>query len=137
MSLDIRNLRNVRRLYVLNYYSIEINRHNITEVLLKVALNTIKQTKQTIYWNWWKQVQCSRISISLYPWQVNYGQGKMDFQTLVVCGQVNFNYWIEEFISNDFKLSLLHNCTNEESYFYLKSCFHTRSSSVVRGDLIV
>ena len=25
------------------------------------------------------------------------------------------------------KLSLLHNCTNEELYFYLKSFFHTRS----------
>jgi hypothetical protein len=27
---------------------------------------------------------------------VNFGQGKVDFQTLVVGGQVNFNYWIEE-----------------------------------------
>ena len=49
--------------------------------------------------------QCSRISISCYPWQVNYGHGKVDFQTFdfVVRGQVNFNYWIEEFLSNDFK----------------------------------
>jgi len=31
----------------------------------------------------------------------------------------------------------LHNCANEESYFYLKSCFHTRSSSAVLGQLIV
>jgi hypothetical protein len=44
-------------------------------------------------------------------------------------------FYIEEFIS---KLSLLHNCTNEESYFYLKSCFHMmRSSSAVRGDITV
>jgi len=35
------------------------------------------------------------------------------------------------------KLSILHDCTNEESYFYLKSCFHTRSSSAGRGDIIV
>jgi hypothetical protein len=49
--------------------------------------------------------QCSRISISCYPWQVNYGHGKVDFQTFdfVVRGQVNFKYWIEEYISNDFK----------------------------------
>ena len=49
--------------------------------------------------------QCSRISISCYPWQVNYGHGKVDFQTFdfVVRGQINFNYWIEEFLSNDFK----------------------------------
>jgi hypothetical protein len=32
-----------------------------------------------------------------------FSSGKVDFQTLVVRGQVNFNYWIEEFISNDFK----------------------------------
>jgi len=63
---------------------------------------------------------------------VNFGHGKVNFQTLVVRGQVNFNSWIEEFIS---KLSLLHNCTNEESYFYLKSCFHMRTS--VRGDITV
>jgi hypothetical protein len=36
-----------------------------------------------------------------------------------------------------FKLSLLHNCTNEESYFYLKSCFHMRLSSAVQGDITV
>jgi hypothetical protein len=32
-----------------------------------------------------------------------FWSGKVDFQTLVVRGQVKFNYWIEEFISNDFK----------------------------------
>ena len=32
---------------------------------------------------------------------------------------------------------ILHNCTNEESYFYLKSCYHVRSSLTVRGDIIV
>jgi hypothetical protein len=34
---------------------------------------------------------------------VNFGEGKVDFQTLVVRGEVNFNHWIEEFISSDFK----------------------------------
>ena len=58
-------------------------------------------------------VQCSRIPISHYLWQVNFGNGKVDLQTFVVRGQVNFKYWIEEFISNDFKISLLHNCRNE------------------------
>ena len=80
---------------------------------------------------WLDRVRGNRQSFSQWP------QGEVDFQTLVVRGQVNFNYWIEEFISNDFKLSLLHNCTNEESYFYLELCFHTRSSSAVRGDLIM
>jgi hypothetical protein len=48
-------------------------------------------------------------------------------------------FYIEEFIS---KLSLLHNCTNEESYFYLKSYFHKeklkRSSEadfVIKGQI--
>jgi hypothetical protein len=45
----------------------------------------------------------SRIPISRYLWQVNFGHGKVDFQTFVVRGQVNFNYWIKELISNDFK----------------------------------
>jgi len=67
---------------------------------------------------------------------VNFGHGKVNFQTLVVRGQVNFNCWIEEFQMIS-KLSLLHNCTNEESYFYLKSCFHMRSSAAVRGDITV
>jgi hypothetical protein len=35
--------------------------------------------------------QCSRIPIPRYPWQVNFGMGKVDFQTLVVRGQVDFN----------------------------------------------
>ena len=33
---------------------------------------------------------------------MNFGQGKIDFQTLFVRGQVNLNYLVEEFISNDF-----------------------------------
>ena len=52
---------------------------------------------------------------------------------IVVRGQVNFKGSFQ-MIS---KLSLLHNCANEESYFYLISCFHTRSSSAARGDLII
>jgi hypothetical protein len=45
--------------------------------------------------------QCSRIP--RHPWQlVNVCPGKVDFQTLVVCGQVNFNDWTEQFISNYF-----------------------------------
>ena len=47
--------------------------------------------------------QCSRIPVSRYLWQVNFGQRKVDFQTFVVRGQVNFNYWIEELILNYFK----------------------------------
>jgi hypothetical protein len=31
----------------------------------------------------------------------------VDFQALVVREQVNFNYWIEELISNDFKPILI------------------------------
>ena len=47
---------------------------------------------------------------------------------------IRTTFYIEEFI---LKLSLLHNCTKEESYFYLKSCFHMRSSSAVRGNITV
>ena len=55
-------------------------------------------------------------------WILVMAHRKVDFQTFAVRGQVNFNHWVEEF--SDFKLSLLHNCTNEKSYFYLDSCCH-------------
>jgi hypothetical protein len=41
-----------------------------------------------------------------------FGQWKVDFQTLVVHGQVNFIYWIEQLMVS--KCSISHNCTNEE-----------------------
>ena len=47
--------------------------------------------------------QGSRIPISRHLWKVNFDDGKVDFQTLVVRGQVDFNYWIEEFVKNYFK----------------------------------
>jgi hypothetical protein len=36
-----------------------------------------------------------------FPVTREFWSGKVDFQTLVVREQVNFNYWIEELISND------------------------------------
>jgi hypothetical protein len=39
---------------------------------------------------WFFSSQCSRIPISRYPWQVNFGEGKVDFQTLVFHGQVHY-----------------------------------------------
>jgi hypothetical protein len=53
-----------------------------------------------------KQFQMRRVfSVLGFPFPVTreFWSGKVDFQTLVVREQVNFNYWIEELISNDFK----------------------------------
>lgn len=94
----------------------------------KVCHLYLKRTQTFFYQS--TPVQCSRIPISRHPWQVDLGHGKVDFQTSVVRGQVDFIL-----AKSNFQKPLVHkiqmSCTNWVSMFYFNHVLQKRSLSIL------